>query len=298
MRTCKKCQERPATNVVGAARCDECRLPDPSDGRRQRARDRNRVCRRCGGPPVNAGGPPVCAEHQFDTLNRPLIERTCIVCGKEYTTKGGNRTCPMCLHHARKHPCPDCGVQVDKRAEVCRQCWGKRHRGEQSAVWKGGRVTSRSNGYVQVKVPGHPAAGAAGYVREHILVMEKMIGRYLLPGENVHHRNGVRDDNRPANLELWLIAQPAGQRAIDLLAWAREIVAMYEPVEQRLGGENELRLESRRQLHSMYPRRFCPSCGRDISCWVDKVTGAVTRIRPHTDPEKRIACPGDPALAG
>lgn len=64
--------------------------------------------------------------------------------------------------------------------------------------------------------------------------MEGAIGRYLLPGENVHHKNGVRDDNRIRNLELWVKFQPAGQRASDLLVWAREIVDRYEPIEPAL----------------------------------------------------------------
>lgn len=68
--------------------------------------------------------------------------------------------------------------------------------------WKGGRF-GRTDGYVQVPAPpGHPFATAEGYIMEHRLVMERMIGRYLRPEEVVHHINGIRDDNRPENLML------------------------------------------------------------------------------------------------
>ncbi len=64
--------------------------------------------------------------------------------------------------------------------------------------------------------------------------MEKMLGRSLRPEETVHHLNGIRHDNRPANLELWTKPQPSGIRAGDALAWAREVIALYEEPSSRL----------------------------------------------------------------
>lgn len=80
-----------------------------------------------------------------------------------------------------------------------------------------------SGGYVFVQDP----ADGYKYQREHRVVMEAAIGRKIRPEEDVHHRNGVRTDNRLENLELWSHSQPRGQRVEDKIAWCLEFLAKY-----------------------------------------------------------------------
>lgn len=89
------------------------------------------------------------------------------------------------------------------------------------------RWSEVGNGYHATTWPEHPNAFRNGRVLQHTAVMAARLGRPLLPKEQVHHRNGVRHDNHPDNLELWTRAQPPGQRVADLVSFAREIIDLY-----------------------------------------------------------------------
>lgn len=105
--------------------------------------------------------------------------------------------------------------------------WNKEHSGDKSLNWKGGRKID-GNGYILISNKTHPRS-VHGYVREHTLVMEEMIGRYLFPGETVHHKNGIKDDNRSENLELWIGNHGSGSRVEDKIKDAIELLRLYAP---------------------------------------------------------------------
>lgn len=88
-------------------------------------------------------------------------------------------------------------------------------------------MASKGSGFVNKQGYRVVSDGNGGKIKEHRLVMQKHLGRELLPDENVHHKNGNRSDNRLENLELWSTKQPQGKRIEDLVSYAKEILKLY-----------------------------------------------------------------------
>jgi hypothetical protein len=157
-------------------------------------------------------------DDQIVVDEKSYITRICKVCdSKEVIRVNWVRTAAK--NGTLSAMCRGCAVSKNSKARTDEQKRG---------MLKGGRYRDQQ-GYIHILSPNHPRKTkvGSGYVREHHLVMEKAIGRYLLPHENVHHKNGVRDDNRIENLELWTKVQPAGQKAEDMVQFAKEILALY-----------------------------------------------------------------------
>lgn len=135
-------------------------------------------------------------------------------------------TADGCREPARhKQLCPMHASRLRKRGDLGGPAREKGKKGE------GRHLTEK--GYVMV-----PRPDGGRYILEHRLVMERVLGRSLLPDENVHHRNGIRDDNRSENLELWVKPQACGQRVGDLVDWVIEMYPEY--VKAAITGQPQL----------------------------------------------------------
>jgi hypothetical protein len=114
---------------------------------------------------------------------------------------------------------------MQRKSSLCKKCYLE---SKQYPISKIKHLSK--DGYYYVYFRKHPHADKSGRVFEHRLIMEKKLGRYLFPFENVHHKNGIKSDNRIKNLELWVRVQPSGVRVQDVVKWARKVISLYGDV--------------------------------------------------------------------
>ena len=108
-------------------------------------------------------------------------------------------------HNTHTSPMRGKHLSDETRQKISASHKGKQYKPSQY----GGHIKQRADGYIYVYVPNHPYASKDGYVMEHILTMERVVGRYITRDEVVHHINHVRNDNRIENLQLMTFKEHA-----------------------------------------------------------------------------------------
>lgn len=164
---------------------------------------------------------------------QPEIKKHCIICNKIFKIKPYRiKTAKFCSYQCywkdrigkhfsklsesrKKYYKNHKGYWKNKKFnDIHKKNLSKSHIGkycmEKHPMWKGGKTTD-GKGYILIKSPNHPRADHRGYIRRSHLIMEKIIGRYIIPPEIVHHKgihfpiNSIenRQDDRPENLQLF-----------------------------------------------------------------------------------------------
>jgi hypothetical protein len=103
-------------------------------------------------------------------------------------------------------------------------------------IAKNGEGHISKAGYKILTKHGHPnASKKTGKILEHTFIMSVHLGRPLFKGETVHHINGIRQDNRIENLELWNSQHGGGQRVEDKIKFYIEFLEQYPEFVQECG---------------------------------------------------------------
>lgn len=151
---------------------------------------------------------------------------TVVNVAKSVKVKSGTRKYWLCLCECGKHTEVISASLTKGKTKSCGCARGDANRGKIGNNWKGGRHLDEQ-GYVRIW-------NGSKYVKEHSLVMIEKIGRSLLKNEMIHHINGIKNDNRIENLELWSNSHPCGQRVEDKIEWCVEFLKFYAPEKLKL----------------------------------------------------------------
>lgn len=96
--------------------------------------------------------------------------------------------------------CKDCGKKLSrKNYKFCNLCKGMHFSKNKNFNFKGGKHID-DRGYIQILMPEHPNAKSGSYIREHRLIAEKILGRFLKKSEVIHHIDNNKQNNLPKNL--------------------------------------------------------------------------------------------------
>jgi len=114
--------------------------------------------------------------------------------------------------------------------ESARSRNGSNHPSYKNARWY-------RSGYAMLTDRHHPNADKNGKISEHVLIMTKHLGRPLTKGETIHHKNGIRDDNRIENLELRSGQHGQGVNVKDMVEFCVDYLKKYAP--DRLAEESQ-----------------------------------------------------------